>query len=121
FRFSFPLFFLHVDNTSVSLTQASSHPSNTSLTILPPFPQENHFYSIRLLLGSPKEPQIPPGLMTTNPRHPRVKPFLLTLALPAKAAVRPRVAAVQRVVMISTPVSEVLPLGAWTGWVLMDV
>ncbi len=40
FGLLFSSFFLHVDNTS-----------------------ENHFYSIRPLLCSLKEPQIPPGLM----------------------------------------------------------
>jgi hypothetical protein len=36
---------------------------------------ENHFYSIRPSLGSLKEPQIPPWLMSAYPRHPRVNTF----------------------------------------------
>ncbi|RMJ17222.1 hypothetical protein CDV36_003103 [Fusarium kuroshium] len=95
---NFSFFLLHVDNTS-----------------------ENHFYSIRPSLGSLKEPQIPPWLMSAYPRHPRVN-TLGPLALSAKMAVVALERLLYREVflMISTPVA-VLPLGARLGWVLMDV
>ena len=59
------LFFLHVDNTSVSHPLLLGPPSNHQqlLTTLLSHQQENHFYSICPLLCSLKEPQIPPGLM----------------------------------------------------------
>ncbi len=47
--------------------------------------QENHFYSIRLLLWFPKEPSNPPWLMIVYPRCPRVN-FSGPLALSARMA-----------------------------------
>ena len=91
-------FLLHVDNTS-----------------------ENHFYSIRPSLGSPKEPQIPPWLMNVYPRHPRVNNTFGPLDLSVRMAVTALRSLYREVCLMISVLRVVLPLGALSGRVLMDV